>query len=52
MNVTDTQDAGQEELTVELSQGVVLTSVSNTVRLNLLGPVCPNIMAAVLRTIK
>ena len=52
VNITDAQDAGQEELTVELSQGVVLASDSNTVRLNLLGPVSLNAMAAVLRTIK
>ena len=32
MNVTDAQNAGEEELTVVLNQGVVLASDSNTVR--------------------
>ena len=50
--ITDAQDAGQEELTVGLSQGVVLASDSTAVRLNLVGPVSLNAMAAVLRTIK
>ena len=52
VTITDAEDAGQEELTVEQSQGVVLASDSTTVRLNLLGPVSLNAMAAVLRTVK
>ena len=50
--ITDAQDTGLEEVTVELSQGVELGPNSTAMRLNLDGPVSLSAMAAVLRTVR